>query len=110
MLCDGRKVKLLLLRILNNLHLNPKYWDSWPNIVIFQRLRDNLILLSVEMPKNAASMANIVDPDQTASRSSLVRVCAVCSPQELLSRYFKSLRLILLNLHSSTFMRYELSK
>ena len=29
-------------------------------------------------PKDADGMANSVDPDQTASRSSLILVCTVC--------------------------------
>ena len=34
---------------------------------------------AVTRPKDADGMANSVDPDQTAPRSSLIWICTVCS-------------------------------
>ena len=43
-------------------------------------------------PKDAAGIANSVDPDQTALRSSLIWVCTVCP-----DRYVRKLRIIMVN-------------
>ena len=51
----------------------PKYLDTRKIAVIILKLEQ-----SVMSPKDADAMANSVDPDQTAPRSSLIRVYTVC--------------------------------
>ena len=86
--------KLLLTYKLCHLRKNTKNSDTRKIAVIIQKLEQYHFYCRVMGRKDADGMANSVDPDQTAPRSSLIWVCTVCPlfAQTCLSENLGSLR------------------
>ena len=57
---------------------NPKNWDTQKSCCNHPKIWTTWLFWRVMHPKDTAGIANSVDPDQTAPRSSLIWVCTVC--------------------------------